>query len=125
LIKRSKTYTGLLPFGRGINDGLSDTLRQYNWGCVNIHRKGDQAKENGGELNHLEIFLEYLKVKEGWKKQDDERELARPEADNAAPGWRKLKNKGRKRRDDDDGRLGRCLYRIREQWNGGTGAMSL
>jgi hypothetical protein len=26
LIKKSKTYTSLLPFGRGVGDGLSDTL---------------------------------------------------------------------------------------------------
>jgi len=38
-----------------------------------------------------------LKVKEGWKKQDSERELARPEADNAAPGWRNLKKWRRKK----------------------------
>ena len=98
LIKKSKAYTSLLPFGRGIGDVLSDTLCQSNRGGVNVHGKGNQAKEDSGELNHLENFLEYTcKVKEGLKKQNSERELARPETDNAAPGWKKLK-KGKRRK---------------------------
>jgi hypothetical protein len=36
---------------------------------VHVHGKGNQAKEDGGELNHLENILE------GEKKRNSEREL--------------------------------------------------